>query len=62
MSSPATAQSWETERRVDGFTDETQISVHASGQNGGLRLSVNCLEDGSFLVLDESANRRLYTS
>ena len=48
MSSPAAAQSWETERSVDDFTDETQITVHTAGQNGDLRLSVSCRQDGLF--------------
>lgn len=48
MNSPVAAQSWETERRVDDFADETQITVHNSGQNGDLRLSVSCRQDGSF--------------
>jgi len=40
MSSPAAVQSWETELRIDNFADETQITVHTSGQNGDLWLSV----------------------
>ena len=62
MSSPAAAQSWETERLVDDFTDETQITVQASGQNGDLRLSVSCRQDGSFRMAVANVARQRETT
>ena len=52
----------QTERRVDDFTDETQVKVRTSGQNGDLRLAVTCLPDGSFLVLLTNLARQRQTS
>ena len=44
-----TGQPWEIERSVDDFTDETEVTVQTSGQNGDLHLHVNCRR-GSFGV------------